>query len=51
MDLAVDFAKFLLSEEGRGIFESAWQPVFLPSYTDNKMAVPPDLQGFVTQEP
>jgi len=50
-DLAVEFAKFLLDEEGRGIFESAWHPVFLPSYTDNKQGVPLSLQSFVAQEP
>jgi molybdate/tungstate transport system substrate-binding protein len=50
-DLAVEFAKFLLSENGRAVFEAAWQPVFLPSYTDNKQAVPNALQSFVTQEP
>ena len=49
-DLAVEFAKFLLSDEGRGIFESAWHPVFLPSYTDNKQGVPSDLQDLIVQE-
>jgi molybdate/tungstate transport system substrate-binding protein len=50
-DLAVDFVEFLLSEEGRDILESVWHPVFLPSYTDNKKAVPPSLQDSVEQEP
>jgi len=50
-DLAVEFAEFLLGEEGRGIFDSAWHPVLLPSYTDNKTAVPSRLQDFVVQEP
>jgi molybdate/tungstate transport system substrate-binding protein len=49
-DLAVDFIKFLLSEEGRGILESAWHPVFIPSYTDNEKAVPSGLQDSVVQE-
>jgi molybdate/tungstate transport system substrate-binding protein len=49
-DLAVDFVKFLLSEEGRDILESVWHPVFIPSYTDNKRAVPSSLQDFVVQE-
>jgi molybdate/tungstate transport system substrate-binding protein len=49
-DLAVEFARFLLSENGRGVFESVWQPVFLPSLTDNIQAVPTALQSFVTQE-
>jgi molybdate/tungstate transport system substrate-binding protein len=48
--LAADFVKFLLSEEGRGILESAWHPVFLPSYTDNIKAVPSSLQDSVVQE-
>jgi len=50
-DLATDFAKFLLSKEGRGIFESVWHPVFLPSYTDNEQAVPESLRDLVAQEP
>jgi molybdate/tungstate transport system substrate-binding protein len=50
-DVAVEFTEFLLEEEGRGIFESAWHPVFLPSYTDSKLSVPSGLQSFVAQEP
>lgn len=50
-DLAVEFAEFMLGEEGRGIFESAWHAVFLPSYTDNKQGIPSGLQTFVVQEP
>jgi molybdate/tungstate transport system substrate-binding protein len=50
-DLAVDFSEFLLGEEGRSVFESAWHPVFLPSYTDNKQDIPSVLQSFVVQEP
>jgi molybdate/tungstate transport system substrate-binding protein len=49
-DLAVKFAEFLLSDEGRGIFGSAWHPVFLPSYTDNKHRVPSSLQSLVAQD-
>lgn len=49
-DLAVVFAEFLLGEEGRGIFESLWHPVFLPSYSDNKQWVPLSLQSLVVQE-
>lgn len=51
VDLAVDFVEFLLSEEGQSIFESVWHPVFLPSYTDNELAVPTSLQSLVVQEP
>jgi molybdate/tungstate transport system substrate-binding protein len=50
-DLAIEFAKFLLGEEGRDIFESVWHPVLFPSYTDNMQSVPSDLQSFVAQEP
>jgi molybdate/tungstate transport system substrate-binding protein len=50
-DLAIEFAKFLLDEKGRDIFESAWHPVFLPSFTDNKQDIPSSLQTFVVQEP
>jgi len=50
-DLAIEFAKFLLGEEGRDIFESASHPVLLPSYTDNMQSIPSKLQSFVVQEP
>jgi molybdate/tungstate transport system substrate-binding protein len=50
-DLAAIFAEFLLSEQGRNIFDSAWHSVFLPSYTDNRQAVPAVLRGFTVQEP
>jgi molybdate/tungstate transport system substrate-binding protein len=49
-NLAVEFAQFLLSDEGRSIFESTWHPIFLPSYTDNKQGVPSVLQNLVVQE-
>jgi molybdate/tungstate transport system substrate-binding protein len=50
-DLAVEFAEFMLGEEGRGILESVWHPALVPSYTDNEQAIPSDLQTFVVQEP
>jgi molybdate/tungstate transport system substrate-binding protein len=50
-DLAVEFAEFLLGEEGRSIFESAWHPILVPSYTDNEQGIPSSLQTFVVQEP
>jgi molybdate/tungstate transport system substrate-binding protein len=49
-DLATDFAKFLLNEQGRNIFESAWQSVFVPSYTDNINAVPAGLRDLVAPD-
>jgi molybdate/tungstate transport system substrate-binding protein len=50
-DLAVEFAEFLLGEEGQGIFGSAWHPILVPSYTDNVQGLPSSLQTFVVQEP
>jgi molybdate/tungstate transport system substrate-binding protein len=50
-DSAANFAEFLLGEQGRSIFESAWHPVFQPSYTDNEQALPTSLQSLVVQEP
>jgi molybdate/tungstate transport system substrate-binding protein len=49
-DLAIEFSEFMLGEEGQSIFESAWHPVFIPSFTDNKQGVPASLQTFVVQE-
>jgi molybdate/tungstate transport system substrate-binding protein len=50
-DLTIEFAEFLLGEEGRGIFESVWHHVFVPSYTDSELAVPLSLRSLVMQEP
>jgi molybdate/tungstate transport system substrate-binding protein len=50
-DLAVEFAEFLLGEEGQGIFGSAWHPILVPSYTDNVQGIPSSLQTFVVHEP
>jgi molybdate/tungstate transport system substrate-binding protein len=50
-DLAVEFAEFLLDGGGRDIFDSLWHPVFVPSYTDNRLGVPSSLGNFVVQEP
>jgi molybdate/tungstate transport system substrate-binding protein len=50
-DLAVEFVKFVLSQEGKDVFQSCWQPVFEPSFTDNLTAVPLGLRSLVAQEP
>jgi molybdate/tungstate transport system substrate-binding protein len=50
-DLAVEFAEFLLDGGGRDIFDSLWHPVFVPSYTDNRLGVPSNIWNFVVQEP
>lgn len=49
-DVAVEFVKFVLSQEGKAVFQSCWQPVFEPSFTDNLSAVPLGLRSLVVQE-
>ena len=49
--LATEFVKFILSEEGKNVFQSCWQPLFQPSFTDNLTAVPSELHSLVTMEP
>jgi molybdate/tungstate transport system substrate-binding protein len=48
--VAVEFVKFVLSQEGKNVFQSCWQPVFEPSFTDNLTAVPSGLRSLVAQE-
>jgi molybdate/tungstate transport system substrate-binding protein len=50
-ELAEKFIQFLLSGQGKTDFAQAYQPVFVPSYTDNPQAVPPSLRSLVTSEP
>jgi molybdate/tungstate transport system substrate-binding protein len=50
-DLAEEFVKFLLNEQGKDDFESAYHPVFAPSFTDNLQALPESLQSIVVPEP
>ena len=50
-DLTEDLVKYLISDSGRDIFESAWQQILVPSYTDNEVAIPVGLRGLVIQEP
>lgn len=50
-ELAQTFLDFLLAGTGKEDFESAFQPVFSPAYTDNIAAVPEELQNLVITEP
>jgi len=50
-DLAIEFAKYVLSGEGSKILNSYWQPIFSPSFTDNITALPADLRSSVAAEP
>lgn len=50
LNVAVEFVKFILAEEGMNVFQSCWQPVFEPSFTDNLAAVPTGLRSLVVQE-
>ncbi|MGD0979030.1 MAG: tungstate ABC transporter substrate-binding protein WtpA [Candidatus Bathyarchaeia archaeon] len=49
-DVAVEFVKFVLSQEGKDVFQSCWQPVFEPSFTDNLTAVPLGLRSLLAEE-
>lgn len=50
-DVAAEFVKFVLSQEGKNVFQSCWQPVLQPSFTDNLAAIPSELQSVVVNEP
>ena len=50
-DLAIEFVRFIISQEGRNVFQSCWQPVLQPSFTDNPSAVPSELGSIVVREP
>jgi len=49
--LAAEFVKFILGQEGNKVFQSCWQPVFEPAFTDNLTAVPSVLQPLLTTDP
>jgi molybdate/tungstate transport system substrate-binding protein len=49
--MAEEFAKFLLSGQGKVDFEAAYHPVFEPPFTDNLQALPESLQAIVEPEP
>lgn len=48
-NLAIDFIKFMLSEEGRSIMNEWGQPPVFPAVTNNKTALPLALQPYVTE--
>ena len=48
--VAVEFVKFIMAQEGMDLFQTCWQPVFEPSFTDNLAAVPSGLRSLVVQE-
>ena len=50
-ELAAEFVKFVLGQEGNKVFQSCWQPVFEPAFTDNLTAVPSLLQPLLTMDP
>jgi molybdate/tungstate transport system substrate-binding protein len=50
-ELAEEFIKFILAEQGKTDFENCYHPIFSPSFTDNLQAVPANLTSLVTAEP
>jgi molybdate/tungstate transport system substrate-binding protein len=50
-ELAADFVKFILGQQGKNVFQSCFQPVFEPAFTDNMKAVPSVLEPLLTQDP
>jgi molybdate/tungstate transport system substrate-binding protein len=49
--LAAEFVKFILGQDGEKVFQSSYQPVFEPAFTDNLTAVPSVLQPLLTTDP
>jgi molybdate/tungstate transport system substrate-binding protein len=49
-ELAAEFVKFVLGQEGNKVFQSCWQPVFEPAFTDNLTAVPSVLRPLLTTD-
>lgn len=49
-ELAAEFVKFILGQQGNKVFQSCWQPVFEPAFTDNLKAVPSVLQPLLTTD-
>jgi len=50
-ELAAEFVEFVLGQEGNKVFQSSWQPVFEPAFTDNLTAVPSVLRPLLTTDP
>ena len=49
-DLAVDMIEFIISGEGKGIFNELQHPIYEPAYTDNMAALPQELAVLVENE-
>jgi len=49
--LAAEFVKFILGRDGEKVFQSSYQPVFEPAFTDNLTAVPSVLRSLLTTDP
>jgi molybdate/tungstate transport system substrate-binding protein len=49
-DLAVDMIEFLLSGEGKNIFNELQHPIYVPAFTDNMAALPQELAVLVENE-
>ena len=49
-DLAIDMVEFLLSGEGKNIFNSMQHPVYEPAFTDNINLLPQELAVLVENE-
>ena len=48
---AIEFIKFMLSEDGRKIINECGQNPICPAYTDDPARVPPELKEFVKELP
>ncbi|MFW6040222.1 MAG: tungstate ABC transporter substrate-binding protein WtpA [Thermoplasmatota archaeon] len=48
-EIAIEFMKMLLEEEGQNVMESMGQPPIVPAQTDNKNAIPDDLKNLVEE--
>jgi len=48
---AIEFIKFMLSEDGRNIIEECGQNPIYPAYTDDLTRIPPELKEFVQELP
>ncbi|HJH31909.1 MAG TPA: tungstate ABC transporter substrate-binding protein WtpA [Methanosarcinaceae archaeon] len=49
-DLAVEFVKMMISEEGQQVFIDNGQPPIIPAVTNNLGSVPNELKDYLTQE-
>jgi len=48
---AIEFIKFMLSEDGRNIIDECGQNPIYPAYTDDLTRIPPELKEFVQELP